>query len=89
MNEVFSPTTLAEMVRVLIRKYFLYTIDDLNQWEESPEEFVSDESGDSWKYSLRVSRKWWPNIPTKITPRYVVLALKFLLNNVQRIEYYV
>ncbi|XP_064620355.1 importin-11-like [Lineus longissimus] len=51
--DVFSAGTLAEMVRVLIGKYFLYTVDDLTQWEESPEEFVSDESGDSWKYSLR------------------------------------
>ncbi|CAG9854440.1 unnamed protein product [Phyllotreta striolata] len=49
----FQPDRVSDMCRKLIGHYFLLTQDELDMWDSDPEEFSNDESGDSWKYSLR------------------------------------
>ncbi|CAH1959457.1 unnamed protein product [Acanthoscelides obtectus] len=51
----FTPERLADMCRKLVGHYFILTPDELAIWESDPEAFSSDETGDSWKYSLRPS----------------------------------
>lgn len=52
----FQPNILSEMCRKLVTHYFLLSQDDLAMWDSDPEIFATDEGGESWKYSLRVSR---------------------------------
>ncbi|XP_074651521.1 importin-11-like [Tubulanus polymorphus] len=52
-QEFFTPDVLKEICHILVNQYFLYTMDDLAEWDSNPEDFVSAETGDSWKYSLR------------------------------------
>ncbi|KAJ7365738.1 Importin-11 [Desmophyllum pertusum] len=49
----FTPTVLSEIVRQLILRYFPLTSEDLESWESDPENFVSEEAGESWRYNLR------------------------------------
>ncbi|VEN37849.1 unnamed protein product [Callosobruchus maculatus] len=51
----FTPERLADMCRKLVGHYFILTQDELAMWEADPETFSNDETGDSWKYSLRPS----------------------------------
>nr|XP_023029960.1 importin-11 [Leptinotarsa decemlineata] len=51
----FQPETVSDMCRKLVGHYFILTQDELDLWDAEPEEFSNDESGDSWKYSLRPS----------------------------------
>lgn len=51
----FQPNILAEICRKLVSHYFLLKQDDLELWDADPETFATDEGGESWKYSLRVS----------------------------------
>lgn len=51
----FQPNVLTEICRRLVSHYFLLSKNELDTWEADPETFVNDESGDSWKYSLRPS----------------------------------
>ncbi|CAH1155509.1 unnamed protein product [Phaedon cochleariae] len=51
----FQPHTVSDMCRKLVGHYFILTQDELDSWDADPEEFSNDESGDSWKYSLRPS----------------------------------
>lgn len=51
----FQPDRVSDMCRKLIGHYFILTQDELDMWDSDPEEFSNDESGDSWKYSLRPS----------------------------------
>lgn len=55
-SEFLRPEILQEMCSKLVSHYFLLKQDDLEMWETDPETFVNDEVGESWKYSLRVSR---------------------------------
>ncbi|XP_072393190.1 importin-11-like [Diabrotica undecimpunctata] len=54
-QEFFQPDRVADMCRKLIGHYFILTQDELDTWDSDPEDFSNDESGDSWKYSLRPS----------------------------------
>ncbi|KAF5885913.1 importin-11, partial [Clarias magur] len=50
----FTHSTLTEICKRLVSKYFLLTQEELTMWEEDPESFAVEETGgDSWKYSLR------------------------------------
>ncbi|XP_073979099.1 importin-11-like [Rhodnius prolixus] len=49
----FDTTTLTEICRKLITHYFILTPQDLALWDSDPEVFAMDESGETWKYSLR------------------------------------
>lgn len=50
----FQAQITSDICRKLIGHYFLLTQDELEMWDSDPESFVIDQSGDSWKYSLRV-----------------------------------
>lgn len=52
----FQPNTLAEICKKLVSHYFILTQDELDMWDNDPENFANDEAGESWKYSIRVSR---------------------------------
>ncbi|KAK2165868.1 hypothetical protein NP493_1346g00008 [Ridgeia piscesae] len=49
----FNVTMLPGICRQLISHYFPLTPDDLEKWDADPEDFIADEGGDSWKFSLR------------------------------------
>lgn len=51
--EFFTSLTLVEMCRQIVSDYFLLTCEDLATWNSDPEEFVNDEGGEAWKFSLR------------------------------------
>lgn len=53
MKEFFTPNRLEFIMEKLLMHYFLLTPSDIEQWEDDPENYVTDEGGDSWKYSLR------------------------------------
>lgn len=50
----FQSNTLAEICKKLVSHYFILTQDELDMWDNDPENFANDEAGESWKYSLRV-----------------------------------
>ncbi|XP_047679102.1 importin-11 [Tachysurus fulvidraco] len=53
-SSFFTHSTLTEICKRLVSKYFLLTQEELSMWEEDPESFAVEETGgDSWKYSLR------------------------------------
>ncbi|ELU06029.1 hypothetical protein CAPTEDRAFT_149791 [Capitella teleta] len=49
----FTPHVLREIGRYLVLNYFPLTSEDLQCWDDDPEEFSCEESGDSWKFSIR------------------------------------
>lgn len=49
----FTPEILSAICQGLVGHYFLLTPEDLQMWHEDPETFATDESGESWKYTLR------------------------------------
>lgn len=53
LKEFFTSERLGYIMEKLLMHYFLLTPSDIEQWEEDPETYVTDEGGDSWKYSLR------------------------------------
>lgn len=55
IREFFQPDILSVVCKKLISHYFILTQEDLELWDADPEAFVIDESGETWKYSLRVS----------------------------------
>eukprot|EP01135_Chromosphaera_perkinsii_P002847 Nk52_evm2s229 gene=Nk52_evmTU2s229 len=52
VKSVLAPTVIVQMNTLLIRRYFVMTENDLVSWENNPEDFVFEESGDSWRYNL-------------------------------------
>lgn len=52
-QEFFTPQILTEICSRFITHYFLLTPAELELWDSYPENFVVDEGGESWKYSLR------------------------------------
>lgn len=54
-QDFFKPEIVSDICRKLVGHYFILTKDELEMWDADPEAFSNDESGDSWKYSLRVS----------------------------------
>lgn len=53
LKEFFTSERLSFIMEKLLVHYFLLTPADIEQWEDDPENYVTDEGGDSWKYSLR------------------------------------
>lgn len=51
----FQTNILTDICRKLVSHYFILTQEELEMWDADPETFAIDESGDTWKYSLRVS----------------------------------
>ncbi|XP_055941149.1 importin-11-like [Argiope bruennichi] len=51
--EFFTFPVLKEICDQLLSRYFLLSEHDITSWEYTPEEFASDEGGESWKFSLR------------------------------------
>ena len=54
--DFFTAATLTEICKRLILNYFPFKAEDLEQWDSDPEAFVSEEGGDSWKFTLRVRK---------------------------------
>ncbi|KAK3911749.1 Importin-11 [Frankliniella fusca] len=54
----FTPEVLTAICQGLVGHYFLLTQEDLQMWDEDPETFATDESGECWKYSLRPCTEW-------------------------------
>ncbi|XP_012268880.2 importin-11 [Athalia rosae] len=52
-QEFFTAETLTEICSRLVTHYFVLTPADLEQWDADPENFVVDDGGEAWKYSLR------------------------------------
>ncbi|CRL05558.1 CLUMA_CG018181, isoform A [Clunio marinus] len=53
LKNFFTQERLGYIMEKLLMHYFLLTPSDIEQWEDDPEAYVTDEGGDSWKYSLR------------------------------------
>ena len=53
LKDFFTSERLGFISEKLLMHYFLLTPADIEQWEDDPENYVTDEGGDSWKYSLR------------------------------------
>ncbi|XP_041464920.1 importin-11-like [Lytechinus variegatus] len=53
MKGFFTESIVTEICQRLIMQYFPLGQEDLELWESDPEGFVADESGESWKFSLR------------------------------------
>lgn len=53
LREFFTSERLGFIMDKLLMHYFLLTPSDIEQWEDDPENYVTEEGGDSWKYSLR------------------------------------
>lgn len=51
--EFFTKDVLVELCHYFVLHYFLLTAEDLSCWDSDPESFMSEESGDSWKFSIR------------------------------------
>lgn len=54
-RDFFTPVRLSYICEKIVMHYFLLTQSDLEQWDDDPEAFCLDESGESWKYALKVS----------------------------------
>lgn len=52
-NEFFTVERLSYISDKIITYYFLLTPQDLELWDEDPEQYAGDEGGESWKYDLR------------------------------------
>lgn len=53
LKEFFTSERLQFIMEKLLMHYFLLTPTEIESWEDDPENYVTDEGGDSWKYSLR------------------------------------
>lgn len=54
-NEFFTVERLSYISEKIITYYFLLTPQDLELWDDDPEQYACDEGGESWKYDLRVN----------------------------------
>ena len=72
-TDFFQLETLTEICRKLVSHYFVLTQDDLDNWNDDPENFATDEGGESWKYSLRVIM-----IVRNVLHLLIVLCLTFV-----------
>ncbi|XP_033230848.1 importin-11 isoform X2 [Belonocnema kinseyi] len=52
-QDFFTVEALNEICNRLVTHYFVLTPSDLELWDSDPENFVVDDGGESWKYSLR------------------------------------
>eukprot|EP00088_Acartia_fossae_P019523 TRINITY_DN2140_c0_g1_i15.p1 TRINITY_DN2140_c0_g1~~TRINITY_DN2140_c0_g1_i15.p1 ORF type:complete len:975 (-),score=198.52 TRINITY_DN2140_c0_g1_i15:611-3535(-) len=52
-TQFFQPNTVSEICRRLITDYLLMTNEDLELWDDDPEGFAFEETGDSWRYCWR------------------------------------
>ncbi|XP_037075925.1 importin-11-like [Pollicipes pollicipes] len=52
-SEFFSSQPLEQMCRHLVTQFFPLTADDLRAWDADPEGYVCEDTGESWRYSLR------------------------------------
>lgn len=52
-QEFFSEQVLTEICTKIVTHYFVLTSEDLDYWNNDPENFGYDDTGESWKYSLR------------------------------------
>ncbi|XP_065567259.1 importin-11-like [Artemia franciscana] len=49
----FTPSKLSQLFHCLVGEYLPLKEEELNKWSNDPEEFLHEEGGESWKYSLR------------------------------------
>lgn len=58
-----SPDFVQQFAEVLITRLLPLRQEDLQKWEQDPEEWMNEEEQDRWEYDLRVSRAFFPRIP--------------------------
>lgn len=51
-GQFFTKELLKEIIMWLVTRYFLLTNEDLELWNNDPENFAIDDSRDSWKYNI-------------------------------------
>ena len=55
-----SPDFVQQFAEVLITRMLPLRVEDLQKWEQDPEEWMNEEEQDRWEYDLRVSRAFLP-----------------------------
>uniref|UniRef100_A0A8D8V4U8 Importin-11 n=1 Tax=Cacopsylla melanoneura TaxID=428564 RepID=A0A8D8V4U8_9HEMI len=53
LKQFFSQQLLEHLTLTLVTQYMPLTQSELNTWDEDPETSLTDEAGESWKYSIR------------------------------------
>ncbi|XP_067934754.1 importin-11-like [Watersipora subatra] len=52
IRAAMTSSILKDILKVLVYNYLLLSADDLRLWTEDPEEYVNEEGGDSYKYTI-------------------------------------
>ncbi|XP_063695731.1 importin-11 [Culicoides brevitarsis] len=82
----FNTERLQIVVDKLISVYFLMTEVEMNIWESDPEEYVGQETGDSWKYCMRSSAETLFVLVCKCYNKEITPRLQILVNAAQQLE---
>lgn len=82
----FTSERLRVTVDKLISIYLLLTEVEMNIWEGDPEEYVGQESGDSWKYCMRSSAETLFVLICKCYNKEIVPRLQNLVDAAQHLE---
>lgn len=82
----FNKDRLRVAVDKLLSIYFLLTEVEMNIWEGDPEEFVGQESGDSWKYCMRSSAETIFVMICKCYNKEITRRLQDLVHAAQNLE---
>eukprot|EP00127_Corallochytrium_limacisporum_P007488 Clim_evm10s253 gene=Clim_evmTU10s253 len=53
VDSFFTSDRIQKITEVLISKYVIMKPQDLEQWQNEPEDFIQEEGGDNWKFLLR------------------------------------
>lgn len=82
----FQDPQVFHAVDKLISVYFLVTEIELSNWEDDPEEYIGEEGGDSWKYSMRSSAEAFYMILCKCYASTVTSRLQDLVYAAQKLQ---
>ena len=53
VTRMFSQAMLTQICQVMVGEYFMMSAEEAEEWADSPEEYVFEEAGDAWMFSLR------------------------------------
>uniref|UniRef100_A0A336M1T8 CSON010450 protein n=1 Tax=Culicoides sonorensis TaxID=179676 RepID=A0A336M1T8_CULSO len=82
----FNSERLRVTVDKLISVFFLLTEVEMNIWEDDPEEYVGEDTGDSWKYSMRASAEMLFVLICKCYNKEITPRLQDLVRAIQQVE---
>eukprot|EP00051_Salpingoeca_urceolata_P029368 m.489695 g.489695 ORF g.489695 m.489695 type:complete len:1003 (-) comp27025_c0_seq1:25-3033(-) len=75
----FTPELITQLFQLLITRYLPLGSDDIEQWDASPEEFVFEETGDSWKFAVRpASEHLFKAMATAYKPVMCALVVQYI-----------